>query len=70
MEQELWLSRDDTRLAHYNLGMENPEIDPQGTYGDFVVCFTPEEFHKMFPGNSLRKGRKRRIKRILIELED
>ena len=73
MEKELWLSRDDTYIGHYNICTEEniaEGVSSRGMWYSFRACFEPEDFHKLFPGQSLRKGRKRKIKRILIELED
>lgn len=73
MKQELWLSRDDNSNAFYNVHDENPELNYTGYftagYGLPIFSLNPISFHKMFTAR-LRKGRKRRIKRILIELED
>lgn len=70
MERELWLSRDNTAGGSYNITEGEPTGYRSGTCYDFLVAFEPEDFHRLFPGQSLRKGRKKRIKRILIELEN
>lgn len=70
MKQELWLSRDNTEGGSYNITKGEPIGHRNGMCSDYLVAFEPEDFHKLFPAKSLRKGRKKRIKRILIELGD
>ncbi len=70
MEKELWLSRDNSNIGEYNIGEGEPQFDGNGYVIGVITYFEAELFHKLFPGQSLRKGRKRKIKRILIELED
>ncbi len=72
MKQELWLSRDLNTGSWYNIhnGEPEPPTDEGMFHGENVVeIFDPKTFHKLFSAH-LRKGRKKRIKRILIELED
>ncbi len=72
MEKELWLSRDkgsgDRSL--YNIHETEPHIRRGGIFNDWISTFCPVLFHSLVQGARLRKGRKRKIKRILIELED
>lgn len=74
MKQELWLSRDDNFNASYNVHFWMPELNYTGYYNTGyrrpICSICPEDFHKLFPGQRLRKGRRKRVKRILIELED
>jgi len=72
MEKELWLTRDNTGSGSYNIcTAKDMDIrSSEGVYLKFMACFSAEDFHKYFPGQNIRKGRKKRIKRILIELED
>jgi len=69
MEQELWLSRDNGESSHYNIHNSDPGTTDDLFWGQ-IVDFCPRLFHKYVQGARLRKGRKRKIKRILIELED
>lgn len=69
MKQELWLSRDDTTLGDYNISIGKPILCDDGKYRGFIAFFRTRKFHQIF-SIRLRKGRKKRIKRILIELED
>ncbi len=70
MENELWLSRDNTPGGYYNIIIGKAKVNNFGLYKNWTACFGASDFHKLFPGQSLRKGCKKRIKRILIELED
>jgi len=72
MKQELWLSRAGGD-GEYGIHEEEPdwnyyfeEFDGGMSFG----CLCPKLFHQAVEGARLRKGRKKRIKRILIELED
>ena len=69
-EKELWLSRDDSDWGHYNIDVREPTIRHSGCYNDGIICLSSKKYHMLFPGQNLRKGRKKRIKRILIEVED
>jgi len=73
MIKEQWLSRDSLNIGGwYNIhdGEPEPPTDEGMFCGENVVeTFDPKTFHKVFSVR-LRKGRKRKIKRILIELED
>ncbi len=68
MKQELWLARD--KDGDYSFSDMEPEKNEYGYFHPFLEVMGENAFHKLFPGHSLRKGRKKRIKRILIELED
>lgn len=73
MKQELWLSRDKTGDGDYEIHGKEPTKNDIGEYHSFdgrIDSFESEIFHRIFKGARLRKGRKKRIKRILIELED
>lgn len=72
MKDELWLVRDDTKDAWYALEGGEPDKKDGGEYysGKNIAIFLPAFFHQFVEGARLRKGRKKRIKRILIELED
>jgi len=68
-KKELWLSRENTPYGHYNLHTEDPSgLSHSGIYQYDIICFSAESFHSIF-SIRLRKGRKKKIKRILIELE-
>jgi hypothetical protein len=67
MEKELWLSRDDD--GGYSISEGEPQKNEYGYFHPFLECLGNETFHNLFKAR-LRKGRKRKIKRILIELED
>lgn len=73
MKQERHLARDDD--GFYAIFEGNPEKDGDcwwsGSNGSRLSDgFTEIEFRTIFGCHPLRKGRKKRIKRILIELED
>ena len=75
MEQEPGrvLTRDED--GWYNIFSGQPlKEDGDWVKGDntLYICegFTGREFHAIFGCHPIRKGRKRKIKRILIELED
>lgn len=70
MKQELWLARG--KDGWYNLHEEKPYLMVCGDFDseNKIKTFCPEIFHRLVEGARLRKGRKKRIKRILIELED
>lgn len=73
MKDELWLSRDNTEDAWYGIDRGEPDKHDEGEFhsdGGNIAIFLPEFFHQYVEGARLRKGRKRKIKRILIELED
>ena len=74
MKQELWLSRDDDGSGWYRIHAKKPILDEfDGTHrsDDDIDIFCPVLFHRIIPKTTrLRRGRKKRIKRILIELED
>lgn len=73
MKQDTWLSRDDTGDAWYGIDRGEPDKRDGGEFhsdGGNIAIFLPSFFHKYVEGARLRKGRKKRIKRILIELED
>lgn len=67
MDKELWLARDDDGI--YNLSDTEPIKSEYGYFNPFLDCIDDDVFHILFTAR-LRKGRKKRIKRILIELED
>ncbi len=70
MEKGRTLARDDD--GWYGIY----ESDPKKRYGDWSDAqpvdgrFSESDFHILFGCHPVRKGRKKRIKRILIELED
>lgn len=72
MKQELWLARDDDGCYAFFDG------EPEKRSGVWLIAistflkpeFDGDEFHAIFGCHPLRKGRKKCIKRILIELED
>lgn len=73
MEQELTLTRDDD--GFFGIFTGEPYKDKWGDWecDDSMIeadKFTAESFRLIFGCLPLRKGRKRKIKRILIELED
>lgn len=82
MKQELWLGREYDKNGFYVIfqGKPSPE-DLDGDAGSIgengiksgrrgmIDCFCPKMFHLISPIR-LRKGRKKRIKRIVIELEE
>lgn len=72
MAKELWLSRDSKRGGgYYNIHEgDEPCADTAGIFHIYLVCYCPKIFHHLVEGARLRKGRKKPIKRILIELED
>ena len=74
MKQELWLSRDNSGkgvTGLYEIHDEDPGSCVGGYYPEGVIDGVfPRAFHQAVEGARLRKGRKKRIKRILIELED
>jgi len=72
MEQELWLARDDTTSGWYEAHGESPDKDEHGKYWSNAMLWrlASTTFHNIISGARLRKGRKKRIKRIVIELGD
>lgn len=69
MKQERHLARDED--GWYGIY----DDEPKKTHGDWdgslvYDLLSEREFHKIFGCHPVRKGRKRKIKRILIELED
>ena len=71
MEQELWLSRDND--GYYGFFKDTPYKDNWGDWdGDGATAekISQEDFRSLFGCHPVRKGRKKRIKRILIELDD
>ena len=84
MKQELWLGRFDDamegaygifvgkptayRLKNHTYRLTAEEVISDAVYG-LIDHFCPEAFHALTTIR-LRKGRKRKIKRILIELEN
>lgn len=83
MEQELWLGREKHSGGFYGIFTREPiPFEMEEIFGRLslenindgekgvVDYFCPEIFHLIVQGARLRKGRKKRIKRILIELED
>lgn len=68
MKDELWLSRDETPIGHYNLHIGDPgSLFYRDTYRNYIGCINANDFHQLFSVR-LRKGRKKRIKSITIEL--
>jgi len=73
MEQELWLARDGD--GFYGFFEGDPykkywgdwEIDDGGWASDKI---SPADFRKIFGCHPVRKSCKKRIKRIVVELED
>ena len=81
MEQELWLARSEDEGSYgifrgepspseleYFAGLMSEDDFKSGKHG-LLDYYCPEVFHALTTAR-LRKGRKRKIKRILIELED
>lgn len=71
MERELTLARDED--GYYGIYEDEPEKNSVGDWSGSLAhadMFPEEDFHAIFGCHPIRKGRKKRIKRILIELED
>lgn len=70
MKQELELARDDD--GWYGIYEGELKKDRRGDWDGKRLGeqYTGNEFRAIFGRHLLRKGRKKRIKRILIELED
>ena len=70
MKKELWLSRDKGG-GGYNISEREPKLNLSvGVFWPWTLFLCGDKFHLFVQGARLRKGRKRKIKRILIELED
>ncbi len=70
MKQELWLSRDGGK-GGYNISEVEPKLGlASKLFHPWTYYVCDDKFHLLVQGARLRKGRKRKIKRILIELED
>lgn len=74
MKQELWLARDDDGCYAF---FDGETYKHSGTWliasgkTEFLKPeFDGDEFRALFGYHPLRKGRKKRIKRIVIELEN
>lgn len=72
MKKELWLARDED--GYYRFYRDDPDKTGGDWHGNVVTelgdYIEEGKFRTIFGCHPVRKGRKKRIKRILIELED